>query len=54
MKPLRGGNRAKLRELDVRLIRRSGTNRRILARRFGVAPQTIDNVRARRTFWWLP
>lgn len=53
-KPARGGNRAKLTIQDVAWIRRSGANRRHLATRYGMTPQTIDNVRARRTWGWLP
>jgi hypothetical protein len=53
LRPARGGNRAKLSMDDVQWIRRSGAHRRLLAKRYGVTPQTIDNVRARRTFWWL-
>lgn len=44
-------SRAKLEPLDVIAIRRSGAHRRMLAQRYGVSPQSIDNIRARRTWW---
>ena len=44
-------SRAKLTPADVRSIRTTGEHRRKLAARYGVSPQSIDNIRSRRTWW---
>lgn len=50
---VREANRRRLRKLTdsaIREIRMTGINRRVLARKYRVTPQTIDNVRSRRTW----